>query len=69
MVFSIYEGSKERDISDSVVRLKSPTPLEKNATWKLIKSLEWETGTLLEDKRGSGMMSLQCWEISRGPHL
>ena len=30
----IYEGLKERDIPDSVVRLKIPTPLEINANWK-----------------------------------
>ena len=58
MVFFIYEGSKERDISDTVVQLKSPTPPKKNATWKLRKSLEWETGTLLEDKGGIGTTSL-----------
>ena len=53
MVFLIYEGLKERDIPDSEVRLKIPTPPEKNANWKLRKSLEWETGTLSEDKGGS----------------
>ena len=35
MVFLIYEGLKERDISDSVVQLKIPTPPEINANWKL----------------------------------
>ena len=59
MVFLIYEGLKERDIPDSVVRLKIPTPPEKNANWKLRKSLEWETGTLPEDKGGWGTASLQ----------
>ena len=62
MVFLIYEGLKERDIPDSEFRLKIPTPPEKNANWKLRKSLEWETGTLSEDKGGSGTTSLQCWE-------
>ena len=62
MVFLIYEGLKERDIPDSEVRLKIPMLPKKNANWKLRKSLEWETGTLSEDKGGSGTMSLQCWE-------
>ena len=59
MVFLIYEGLNERDIPESVVRLKIPTPPEKNANWKLKKSLEWETRTLPEDKGGSGITSLQ----------
>ena len=58
----IYEGLKERDILDSVVRLKIPMPSEKNANWKLRKSLGWEIGTLPKDKGCSGTTSLQCWE-------
>ena len=33
MVFLIYEGLKERDIPDSMVRLKIPMPPEINANW------------------------------------